>query len=75
MKVESKINQYVGLKFYTGDGVNITERVNDGRTELFKDRKQANARALRLKSYAYPVNYTKTKKPQRPKAYGWGVPK
>lgn len=77
MKIESKINVYSGMRFYTEGGQNITERVIDGRTKVFKaeDRNEAETYARENRSCLYPVRCSDKANHKKRFYYGHAVPK
>lgn len=59
MKIETTAVNSIGktteLHYYTKEGVDITECVRSGKTELYDDQLEAMERAKQLKTYHYPV--------------------
>jgi hypothetical protein len=63
-------------RYFTGDALEVTERIQDGRTELFSGKETkflVDKRARVLRSYSYPV-YTQVKNKGLVFA-GYGVPR
>jgi len=65
------------IQFLTPEGVNVTKRIEEGRTLKFKERKDAEAKANFIRSYVYELNYyLSNEKGQRViKQFGYAVPK
>ena len=63
MKIETTAVNSIGktteLHYYTKEGVDITECVRSGKTELYDDQLEAMERAKELKTYQYPVHTSK----------------
>lgn len=55
--------------YWTQNNINVAERIEDGRTVLFKSEIQANKYASQVRSYPYPVVNSKRQ------IVGYGVPK
>lgn len=66
------------IEFFNQDKVNVTKRIETGRTTKFQDRNEALKYAKQRRSYIYDL-YCSTFKngSSRPVivAYGWAVPK
>ena len=76
MVLQSKLSNFAGMKFYTEQGVEITRRVLDGRTETFTEEAEAKLFASSKKSYSYPIDCSNSKEKHRTvKHYGFAVPK
>ena len=79
MELQSKID---GLEYLTDEGINVTKRIEDGRTIKFKKRVPAEDFAHKIGSYVYDLSYYKanSKKADESceriiKTYGYAVPK
>lgn len=74
MTYESKINKYVGVRFYTVDGLDVTARIKDGTTKVFEeqDLEAATAYAKEKRSYTYPIRSKEAK--TKVKCFGYAVP-
>lgn len=58
--------------YYTESGVYVGDRLEDGRTEFFEDKIQAEKYAKQVRSYYYPIFIRQKNKEG---LSGYGVPK
>lgn len=75
MTYESKINAYLGMRFYNNSLVEVTPSIKTGTTRIFKEDKHAEAveYANNRRSYVYELRVRKTNK-SKIESYGYAVP-
>jgi len=75
MTYNSKMNSYLGMRFYNNSLVEVTESIKIGKTRIFKEEKHAEAveYARERRSYTYELRVRKTNK-SKIESYGYAVP-
>jgi hypothetical protein len=68
-KKTEKTKEPIELQYFTPNGVNVTDRIKDGRTTLMLDLEAAEKVKSDKKSYLYPVTDSDGK------FIGYGIPK
>lgn len=73
--MKSEKQSIINFRFRTESGVDVTEKIFEGRTKIFTSRRLAEAYARKIRSYRYLLECHEQGASIKTDIYGYAVPK